>query len=170
MPSIARAGESDLPAILALQKLAYLSEAELYDDYSIPPLTQTLENMTEELGRAVFLKAQESDGEIVGSVRATASDGTCQIGRLAVHPAHRRRGIGSALMHAIEACFPRAERLELFTGDRSVDNQRLYRGMGYSEFKRAHLTGVIWIVFMQKPGPACGPPDSSGVLATRRKL
>jgi ribosomal protein S18 acetylase RimI-like enzyme len=153
MPSIARATESDLPAILALQKLAFLTEAELYGDCAIPPLTQTLENMTEELGRAVFLKAVENGGEIVGSVRATATAGTCHIARLVVHPAHRKRGIGSALMRAIEACFPQAARFELFTGDRSVDNQRLYRALGYSEFKRGHLAGAVWAVFMQKPGP-----------------
>jgi ribosomal protein S18 acetylase RimI-like enzyme len=154
MPSVARATESDLPAILALQKLAFLDEAELYGDCAIPPLTQTLENITEELGRAVFLKAVDDGGQIVGSVRATATAGTCHIVRLVVHPAHRKRGIGSSLMHAIEACFPEAERFELFTGDRSIGNQRLYRGMGYSEFKRGHLTGAIGIVFMEKPGPA----------------
>jgi ribosomal protein S18 acetylase RimI-like enzyme len=154
MPAIARAVESDLDAILALQKLAYLSEAALYGDYSIPPLTQTLQSIHEEFERAVFLKAEENDGQIVGSVRATATAGTCQIGRLAVHPAHQRRGIGSALMRAIEACFAQAERFELFTGDRSVDNQRLYRGIGYTEFKRVHLVGEVWVVFMEKPGPA----------------
>ena len=154
MPSIARATEADLEAILALQKLAYRSEAELYGDDSIPPLTQTLEGIRKEFGRAVFLKAEEKGGHIVGSVRATAAAGTCQIGRLIVHPDHQRRGIGSALMHAIEACFPEARRFELFTGDRSVDNQRLYRGLGYSEFKRAHLAGAVWLVFMEKPGPA----------------
>jgi GNAT superfamily N-acetyltransferase len=153
MPFIARAAESDLQAILALQKLAYLSEAALYDDYSIPPLTQTLESIREDFDRAVFLKAAEGDGQVVGSVRATANAGTCEIGRLIVHPAHRKRGIGSALMHAIEACFPQAERFELFTGERSVDNLRLYSSMGYSQFKRMHLAGEVWVVFMQKPGP-----------------
>ena len=40
---ITKALYSDLEEILALQKLAYQSEAELYDDYTIPPLTQSLE-------------------------------------------------------------------------------------------------------------------------------
>jgi len=33
----------NLQAILALQKECYLSEAELYNVYNIPPLTQTIE-------------------------------------------------------------------------------------------------------------------------------
>ncbi len=56
-------------AILTLQKLAYRSEGELYQDWSIPPLVQTQDEMCAEFGRMTFLKAL-GDGEIVGSVRA----------------------------------------------------------------------------------------------------
>ena len=35
----------DAPEILSLQKLSYLSEAQMYNDYDIPPLTQTLEEL-----------------------------------------------------------------------------------------------------------------------------
>ena len=42
---IGQASVKDAAEILALQKLAYRSEAEIYDDYTIPPLTQTLEEM-----------------------------------------------------------------------------------------------------------------------------
>jgi hypothetical protein len=38
----------DADAILALQKLAYQSEAAIYADYTIPPLTQTLEELKAE--------------------------------------------------------------------------------------------------------------------------
>jgi hypothetical protein len=46
---------------LALQKLAYRSEAEIYDDYTIPPLTQTLGEMRadEELTDRVTLVFME---------------------------------------------------------------------------------------------------------------
>ncbi len=36
---------SDLEEILKLQKLAYKSEAEIYNDYSIPPLLQTIDEI-----------------------------------------------------------------------------------------------------------------------------
>ena len=46
---IEQASAEDAAEILALQKLAYRSEAELYDDYTIPPLTQTLEEMHDDI-------------------------------------------------------------------------------------------------------------------------
>ena len=69
---IARATTSDATAILALQRLAYRGEAELYDDRSIPPLTQTPSELIDEFQTMVFLKASDS-GTVVGSVRAKRS-------------------------------------------------------------------------------------------------
>ena len=40
--------ESDLPQILALQKAAFESEARLVENWNIPPLTQTLEELVAE--------------------------------------------------------------------------------------------------------------------------
>jgi hypothetical protein len=48
---------------------AYLSEAEIYNDYSIPPLIQTLGEIKQEFSQQVFLNAIE-EGKIVSSVRA----------------------------------------------------------------------------------------------------
>lgn len=53
---ISRAVLEDLDGILRLQKRAYLSEAKLYDDYSIPPLTQSLEKIEQEFANQIFLK------------------------------------------------------------------------------------------------------------------
>ncbi len=54
---IKRASADDLKEILDLQKLAYVSEAEIYKDYSIPPLTQTLEQIQADFDKQLFLKA-----------------------------------------------------------------------------------------------------------------
>ncbi|WP_198936768.1 hypothetical protein [Domibacillus epiphyticus] len=43
MYPIKQASNQDAEEILALTKLAYMSEAEIYNDYTIHPLTQTLE-------------------------------------------------------------------------------------------------------------------------------
>ena len=83
---IERASLDDSPAILELQKLAYQSEARLYDDWTLPPLTQTLEDLREEIAASVTLKATEA-GTLVGSVRAREANGLCQIGRLVVRVA-----------------------------------------------------------------------------------
>jgi hypothetical protein len=82
---IERATVLDAEEILSLQKLAYRSEAEIYNDFNIPPLVQTLESIEKDFENQYFLKAV-MDGKIIGSVRAYTKEGTCYIGRLIVHP------------------------------------------------------------------------------------
>jgi ribosomal protein S18 acetylase RimI-like enzyme len=149
MNQILRANISDAAEILALQKLAYQSEAVLYDDWSIPPLIQTLDEIEKEFEGTIFLKACDSD-KIIGSVRASNRDGACNIGRLIVHPDFQHKGIGSRLMSAIEAEFPDAKRHELFTGIRSEGNIRLYESLGYKIFRTERLSPQVELVFMEK--------------------
>jgi GNAT superfamily N-acetyltransferase len=148
---------ADAEEILALQRLAYQAEAELYGDWSIPPLTQTLEELRAEFASLAILKAVEGrapgGGNIVGSVRAGLDGGVCRVGRLMVLPECQRRGVGAALVAAIEACFPAARRFELFTGHRSAGNLRLYTRLGYRESRR-HVVGPgLTLVYLDKPGP-----------------
>ena len=145
---ILRAEIDDAPKILALQKLAYQSEAAIYNDYKIPPLTQSLESINGEFSDYTFLKAIEG-GIIVGSVRARICNDTCYIGRLIVHPDYQNRGIGSALLKEIEKVLE-AGRYELFTGSKSERNLYLYKKHGYREFKTEDQTNKVKIVFLQK--------------------
>jgi GNAT superfamily N-acetyltransferase len=147
---IERATIKDAEEILDLQKLAYKSEAEIYNDYAIPPLTQTLEEMKLEFENWVFLKAL-AGGAIIGSVRACVRQKTCLIGRLIVHPGFQNRGIGIMLMNEIERCFlPQSSRFELFTGHRSKRNIHFYRKIGYREFKDKRVTDDLTLVYMEK--------------------
>lgn len=146
---IERAQVEDAAIILNLQKLAYLSEAEIYNNKSIPPLTQTLEEIRAEFDNQIFLKAL-IDERIVGSVRAYQTEGTCHIGRLVVHPKFQNRGIGSRLMNEIEGAFEKAKRLELFTGDNSERNLYLYHKLGYREFRRKNFQENFVLVFLEK--------------------
>jgi hypothetical protein len=83
---ITRAAIEDAEAILTLQRLAYESEARLYNDWTLPPLTQSLEELQAEFAQQLILKAV-TGGRIVGSVRAQMCERvTCTIGRLMVHP------------------------------------------------------------------------------------
>ncbi len=61
---IAPATIDDAPAILDLQKLAYHSEAILYRDWSIPPLTQTLAELRAEFTDWKILKARRESARL----------------------------------------------------------------------------------------------------------
>lgn len=134
--------------ILALQYLCYQSEAELYNNYSIPPLKQTLEELKKEFETHYILIAKIAD-KIVGSVRARTAGDTCYIGRLIVHPQFQRQGIGSRLMHAIEKMTD-ATNCELFTGHQSEGNLRLYARLGYSQVRREQVDPQLELVFLGK--------------------
>jgi len=145
---IQKAEMDDLEEILALQKLAYQNEAKLNNDFTIPPLTQTMEEIRAEFGQVLFLKVVQ-DGRIVGSVRAYEKGGTCYIGRLIVHPEYQNRGIGSSLISAIEESF-NCKRFELFTSQRSERNLYLYVKLGYREFKQVALNEKVTLIFLEK--------------------
>jgi ribosomal protein S18 acetylase RimI-like enzyme len=145
----ARVGEAG--QILKLQRLSYRTEAALYDDWEIPPLTQTLRELLEQYDDHTILVARLGD-EVVGSVRARLDDGTCHVGRLVVHPRLQRRGLGTRLMREIEASYPDARRYELFTGHLSAANLRLYRRLGYQEFREDAVSPALRLVYLEKPG------------------
>jgi ribosomal protein S18 acetylase RimI-like enzyme len=157
---ISSASGADAEAILALQRIAYESEAKLYCDWSIPPLTQTTGSLREELVSSLVLKAT-ADGLLVGSVRAGVTAGRCAIGRLIVHPDYQNQGIGSALLRAVEGSFPNVAEYELFTGSRSEGNIRLYQRHGYSITRTEQLSEAVTLVYLEKPGARSGRPRAT---------
>jgi ribosomal protein S18 acetylase RimI-like enzyme len=157
--TIIRASAADLEEILALQRLAYQLEAELYQDWTIPPLVQTLSELKEEFQRSVMLKAI-LQARIIGSVRAVQVGNSCHIGRLIVHPEFQRRGYGTALLAAIEGEFPDLTTFCLFTGSKSTDNIRLYQNNGYIFEREEGLSPSIRLVHLVKQRPASGKNGS----------
>ena len=146
---IEHASLEDAKEILSLQKLAYQIQAKIYDDFQIPPLLETLEQLQVKFKTHIFLKATV-DGKIVGSVRVLQQDGTCHIGRLMVHPDYQNQGIATKLLLEIERMFPSCGRFELFTGGKSVRNIHLYEKLGYRVFKTDRPEGNVNLVFLEK--------------------
>lgn len=146
--TIEKAGLADLEEILRIQHEAFQEEARIYNCCAIPPLTQTLEDLKNELAEKTFLKAV-TNGHIVGSVRAGFDGKTVLVEKLAVAPSMQNRGIASRLLTAVENLFPAAIRYELFTGRLSGKNLYLYHKLGYREFKR-HNVGAIELVYLEK--------------------
>ena len=119
---IRKSKEADAEEILRLQYAAYQSEAELNNNFTIQPLTQTLDELIAEYRKGIVLKSV-CGGEIIGSVRACADGDTVYIGKLIVRLDHQRKGSGKRLLAAIEGKLVR-ERFELFTSSKSENNLR----------------------------------------------
>jgi len=147
--STKKATIEDAQEILALQKLAYTREAEIYSDFTIPPLHQSLDEIKAEFADQYFLKLCKN-GRIVGSVRAYAKEGTCFIGKLIVNPEYQNQGIGTKLLQEIEKVFYYVTGYELFTGHESQKNLYLYEKNGYRIFRRQQVTHDLTLVFMEK--------------------
>ena len=139
---------SDLPDALALQKMAFMTEAMRYNDFQLAPLEERFAAFAQEFHIKTFLQAR-LEGGIIGLIRGFVRDGTGFIERLSVHPAHRGRGIGAALVRALEAALG-SPRFELFTAQRSADNIRLYESLGYRCFNHRARDASIPLVLMEK--------------------
>jgi len=151
MLNICPANEQDAADILALQRLAFQSEAALYNDWSIPQLTQSLDSLLAEFTSSVVFKALFGT-RLVGSVRATVVGGVCAIGRLMVHPEFQGRGIGARLLSVIEAKHIGAEKYELSTGSRSEASIRLYQRHGYQICRTQSVSPTVSLVCLEKLG------------------
>jgi RimJ/RimL family protein N-acetyltransferase len=145
---IGRANIRDSEEILALQKLAYSSEAKLHGDFQIPPLTESIDELRDKFKTHIFLKATIDD-KIVGSVRAFQEEDTCYVGRLMVHPDFQNQGIGTKLLLEVERLFS-CRKFELFTGERSLRNIRLYEKLGYRRFKVERFGDNFALVYLEK--------------------
>ncbi|MFM2320012.1 MAG: hypothetical protein RLZZ215_2633 [Pseudomonadota bacterium] len=153
MTEILVAELKDAEEIINLQRLAYQSEAKLYNNWSLPALTQTIDSLNQEFENSLILKAVINN-TIIGSVRAKIEDKVCKIGRLIVHPAFQKQGIGSNLLQSIEHFFenePKIKSFELFTGNKSLSNIRLYEKHGYVISHTQPLSEMITLSFLIKP-------------------
>lgn len=149
MVEILAAESKDAKEILKLQVLAYQSEAKLYNDWSLPALTQTLDSLHQEFEDSVILKAIVNN-QIVGSVRAKIDNGVCKIGRLIVDPEFQKQGIGTALLKNIEKIHENINSFELFTGSKSINNIKLYEKNGYLKSHTKELSENVSLLFLVK--------------------
>jgi ribosomal protein S18 acetylase RimI-like enzyme len=145
---IKKANVNDAQEILAIQKLAFLGQAKIYNNYNIPTLLETLDELKEAFKTYTILKTAV-DGKIVGSVRFLEKDGTCFIGRLLVDPEFQNRGVGTELLIQAENLCS-ARRLELFTGEQSTKTLNLYKKLGYRQFKTGKDPAGITIIYLEK--------------------
>ncbi|SOB85059.1 GNAT family N-acetyltransferase [Streptomyces sp. 1331.2] len=160
---ISAADADDAEQILKLQYLGYQPEAELYGDWALEPLTQSLESLRAELAEQHFLVARLGD-EVVGTVRGRiGADGVGRIGRLVVHPRMQRHGLGGRLLDALERRLAEegpVSAYRLHTGHRSLGNLRLYARQGYRQTRVEQVSSRLSFVHLEKPvaTPLAGTP------------
>ena len=144
---------ADAGEVLTLQRAAFVTEAQLYDDPNHPALTQPLDELRAELeGPGLGIR---EGGRLVAAVRWTSDGEVAHIRRLTVAPDQQGRGLGTRLLREAEAASG-ASVFELFTGHLSVANIRLYEREGYAEFRRQELQPGLELVFLRKAASAAG--------------
>ena len=136
--------------LLTLQRAAFVTEAQLYDDPRLPALVETLPELLAAVQRGPALTARDG-GRLVGSVRARVAEGVLHVGRLVVAPDQQGRGIGRALLAEVErVAGPDVPTAALFTGHRSTGNLRLYARAGYVEQRRERVDDGLALVHLVK--------------------
>ena len=124
---------ADAAAIIALIRAAFAVQSVPTD-----PPSGALRETTETIAAAIVAgggAVVTQGGAIIGSVLWEEKDGGLYFGRLAVHPAQRRRGIARALVNAAEAEARRRglPRVHLSTRLPLLDNRRLFAKCGFVE-------------------------------------
>lgn len=120
----------DAEQILDVQKAAYWKQGEIYQNFRIRPLIQTLDSLKDDLKSKHFLVAI-IDGQLVGSVRFWEKDGIVEVERIAIQPEFQNQGIGSKLLEEVEKHCEDARSFQLFTGIKSIRNIHVYEKLGY---------------------------------------
>lgn len=127
-----RALEQDLEAVLGVDSVAF---GEFWR-YGAPELREYFEKER--------LQIAEENGQVVGYTLSSVSSGSATLGRLAVVPLARRRGIGAALLSdaARFALRSGANTIALCTQEDNATSRRLYVRAGLSELSERYAFAI----------------------------
>ncbi len=137
--------------VVVLQRASYRVEAELLGARTLPALRESPRRLRRT--REKFLGAYEGE-RLVGAVSWIRSGPLVDIHRLVVHPDRFRRGIAGALLDALEARQPGAERWVVATGEANGPARRLYERHGFVPIAEQLVDGSITIVTYERRATA----------------
>jgi GNAT superfamily N-acetyltransferase len=149
MYSILPAVPADAKAIHAIQMRAFAEEGRLSETLQIPPLMEETSAIELHIRNQTVLTAR--DGErIIGSARGIVEGPICTIRGVSVEPSCQGRGIGAALLEAIERAHPGVERFDLTTNTLVPGNVTFYERRGYQVIELTRYTDKIVLAQMRK--------------------
>jgi NAD(P)H-dependent FMN reductase/GNAT superfamily N-acetyltransferase len=134
---------SDAAEVTVLQRCCWVEEALANDTLAIPALHESLDDVRSWLGTwdatGVWL-----DGRLVGMVRTRLVGSDWHVGRLAVVPDLRGRGLGRWLLRSAGSAAPAgSRRMVLVTGAKSLGNQALYESEEYRRVSAGTPDGTV---------------------------
>jgi ribosomal protein S18 acetylase RimI-like enzyme len=147
--TIRQAEQDQAGEVFTVQRAAYVTEAQLYDNPHLAGLAETLDDvrMAIELRQVLVALAGH---RIVGSVRGVRDGDLCHVIRLVVAPDMQGKGLGKALITAAEAANPSAARFALYTGEQSTSVLGLYKRLGYVEMGREQVADALRLIRLEK--------------------
>lgn len=103
-------------------------------------------------------------GRLVASPRVEVTGTLAELRRTSVAPDYQGRGLGTSLLTRVEHLIPQSvTAIELFTGERSLVNLRLYSRLGYVETDRGPAGSY-------PVAPGLGPRTGFGFGAAIRRI
>lgn len=138
--------------LLTLQRAAFVPEAQRYREPFIPPLLESLEQLHELIrSPEVPVIGAWAGHRLVGSVRGLIEGERMEVARFMVAPDFQGRGVGGALLTAIEAATPAPVRTWwLTTGTDSAGPLGMYQRRGYREVGRRPDAAGVMLVVLEK--------------------
>ena len=127
-----------------------MTEGQIHDNVRIPPLTQTLDELSAELQESIALKAVLGS-RIVGAARARRVGTTLHIGRLAVAPDLQGMGIGTRLWRRSRPSTPTGSNVHAVHGPPQRREHPAVRAARYRLTREELLEPDIHLVHLEKP-------------------
>lgn len=137
--------------LLTLQRAAFVTEAQHYDNPKLPVLTQTLDELKRDIARKdVVMVGAWIGHRLVGSIRVQIEGEKANLGRFAVAPDMQGQGIGTEMLMRVLNYVPDTiSEVWMFTGQDTKQSLNMYAKNGFEHQYDTH-TGDLTYAYLRK--------------------
>jgi ribosomal protein S18 acetylase RimI-like enzyme len=133
--------------LLSLQKASYLVEAKLINFFEIPPLLETINDLSE--CEESFMGYFEA-GKLAGAISFTIDRDELTICRMVVHPDYFRKGIAQVLLNEVENSNRGLTVIKVSTGKENPPAKNLYLKNGFKLINDIEVVPGLYISNFEK--------------------